>query len=178
MKNDAGEPSEVQTMSGPSGVHFKHNPKRDSRVRSWLGKLKRSNKHERTGSHESATTATTTEPKESKDYKEGKLSGEGPSSLSQEASKDEKVEDTPTVISGGKGKEKKERSISPPTPRDSAEMARGRARQSATSDNDEFEEAKDQFDADDLAVPQTMTGRTSQGDNSPARTSSKFTEEL
>ena len=81
----------------------------------------------------------------------------------------------------GKGKGKKERSISPPTPRDSSEGVRGRGRRSmgkSDSNDDEFEEAKDKFDESDLAVPQTMTGRTSQGDSSPARTSSKFMEEL
>ena len=173
-------PAEVQTVAGP--VQFKRNPKRDSRVRSWLGKLKRSSKHNRSSSFESGATESSTSAKGGeKDDKEGEA---GLCSHFQEATHDEKEDGTSGAFDKDKmgGREEpekeKERSISPPTPRDSAEMVRGREDNRAsllTSNDEEWEEAKDKFDESDLRVPDSVTGK---GEGSPARTSSKFTEEL
>lgn len=63
-----------------------------------------------------------------------------------------------------------------------SEELRGRAgRESALSnDNEDFEEAKDKFDEDDggLKAPEAVAGSRLGKDESPARSSSKFQEEL
>ena len=199
------EPREVQKTSGPSaaaaGVHFKRNEKRDSRVRSWLGKLKRSSKHDRAAREGSPSTGPISEGKE-KEIKEEKGEGtsEGDSGLysrysdatdiSRPKSSSSGKDDTEPIADGGiaKGKAPSSRSISPPTPRarDNAEFDRGRAvsgdsgiRESlqTTSADEEFEEAKDKFDEGELRIPEPVGGGRASTE-SPGRTGSRFVEEL
>ncbi|KAL9089553.1 MAG: hypothetical protein Q9159_002505 [Coniocarpon cinnabarinum] len=218
-KDIEGEaPNEIQTLSGPRDVQFKRNDKRDSRVRSWLGKLTRSGKtgaraHDDSGSE---STVRSKDAKESRPSKESRASKEskdnrpsdddsgedGLYSHFKEASREEedglgaddglskkkKKQAEPSideVMSGAQVREdnkerEKDRSISPPTPRDDQDSTRGRVRESIVSNTttDEFEEAKDKFDEDDLKPPEIPAGRPSQAESSPSRSHSRFIEDL
>lgn len=182
---------EIQTAEGPM---IKRNTKRDSRVRSWLSKLKRSGKHTRSSEDTERTEGGSV----------GKVGGEhGLYSHYQEATREEEED----VVVDGKpkpsgeeheredldesknlggnmekylGKEKGEEpasaSISSPSMRSSAEIPKSKVGESSVGD-DEFEEAKDKFDDEALKTPPEIRigGRR---EPSPSKSGSKFTEEL
>ena len=189
-KSSVSKPS-VEEPSAPNDVQFKRNPKRDSRVRSWLAKLKGGHgKHGRAGSVDSGTmgTASTITEEEPKDRRHSynpvrKASKEETVSESTPVKEQETVPEvsaTGDVTMESKDKQRA-RSISPPSPSPSPPSSPSKRYPTTTSDiDDEFEEAKDKFDDDALKAPGELrvTGTRVSMEGSPSRSGSRFHEEL
>ncbi|KAI9720909.1 MAG: hypothetical protein M1828_005479 [Chrysothrix sp. TS-e1954] len=140
--------------------------KRDSRVRSFLGRFKRQSRPASDGAAVSAP--------EEESLQSPKSGEEG---LYSEPSNTE-----PAAVDKGKGRAKSSSpsisslSSDEETPKTKKLTKRGRARKSTKSED---EEARDTFDDENLNVPPSVSvGGKSSKDGSPARTSSKFQEEL
>ena len=157
---------------------FKRNPKRDNRVRSWLSKLKRSNRHAPRASSdpEPAATGSPAPPGE-----KAEADGGGLYSHYNEATGEEEEDVTGARAPNEEKSEEQEglpksRSISPPSVKSPSESGRGGAGASTVGD-DEFEEAKDTFDEGALKAPPDLRVGSHRSE-SPNKRGSKFMEEL